>query len=545
MSLRGVGKALYRTPHQLFGQKSTEDATIKLWEHDIKTAVAGLEYLKLENSKWKEFWDKTMSNFILVVEIFSDLHCSLENVQSKNGNGDSDNKSADKNEEFAGITIHELEQASKLANIMYNKVTSLSNESSEIFISRCNEMIKTIKGVEKLITKRNHKKIDYDMQIKKFESLLKGSVTTDKEKEKLESHKQSLSESEIIFKDLNEKMKLIIPEVLSNLSEFINKLLLKLYFTNSDILKFVQKNLTKFTRVHGIIPTSTALTYEEIINDFNTLNSQAQNRLQELELLNDFRSMREKNLGEKTKEQVNSVAGTVVDSTVNFTSTLYTKASKPNQKLSVSLTSFKIDNPVKPYKQSGMFTTALDPIAFIKHTDYANELSELDLQNPSLDSPLTDLDYSVKNEKEEDNLSLAESTNPSVNPSNDNWMKPLKNSTLNKALSPPQSSTDISSNTDNMSLNSMNTSHNTTFDTLANRISSLNLNSNSETYKYVNITADNITKQLYFIVTNPDIDHAPITIGGGKLTKPDKNITDYITAKSSITANAFAAYSSI
>jgi hypothetical protein len=533
MSLRGVGKALYRTPHQLFGQKSAEDVIYKQWEHDVKTAIAGLEYLKSEDAKWKNFWAKAITNFVMVIEIFRDLHSELETVKSRSAK-DNNDKTVDKNEDFSSITIHELEQSVKLAKIIYDKVTRLSDDSSDIFVSRCNEMIKTLKHVEKLITKRNHKKIDYDMQVKKLESSLRGTTATEKEKSKVEINQQKLTENEIIYKDLNDKIQLIIPQVLSNFSEFLNKLTLKLYFSNSDILTFVQKNISKFSRVHGLASDSSLLSFSEIIHDFNIMNSQAQSKLQELSLLKDFKIMREKNIGEKTKGHINNVAGTVVDSTVNFTSTLYTKASKPNQNLSVSLSSFKIDNPVKPYDKSGIFGTALDPIEVIKQTNFANELSELDFNSLSLDTPLSDPDYDI-NEKE-DTPSLTETTTSAAN---DNWMKPLKNSTLNKSTSsPPPSSSNYDTSFDTTQDSSIDNKY------IANtRVSSLNLSEKTETYKYVNVTIDNITKQISLIVSNPDINTAPVVTTKGKIHYPDSEVSKYIIARSSITANAFATYS--
>lgn len=559
MSLRGVGKALYRTPHQLFGQKTAEDILFKQWEHDIKTALAGLEYLKLENQKWKKFWISVITNFIQVIEIFRDLHCELEHAHG--ADGAVAEKPIDKNEEFTSVTIHELEQAGKLASIILERTTRLAEDSSDSFFAKCNEMIHTLKGAEKLITKRSHKKIDYDMKSNKVDSTLKGSIKTDKDKVKLESEQQKLTESEVIYKDLNDKIKLVMPEILANLSEFISKLTYKLYFSNLDILNFIQRNVEKFDRIHGIASDSKFLVYDDIITDFNGLYSQAQIKLENLSLLKEFRSFRNKNLTEKTVQGVNTVAGTVVDSTVNFTSTIYTKAAKPSQKLSMSLTSIKIDNPIHPYDKHGMFTMALDPLDFIKSADYAAQLSESDLKSMSPNYDTKNSPYAAYSEDNLEDEADAESktseesgvSEEKLSVTGTEWMKPLRNSTLNKISSPPTSFSQAATTdgaSEKVTLNSsLNTSHPSTATDgkyVANsRVQSLSLNSKSETYKYVNVTMDNITKRIYLVVSTPEIDCAPVNVPKGKLNTTDFELRDYFMAKSSITANAFAAYSNI
>ena len=534
MSLKGVGKALYRTPHQLFGHKSNEDLIYKQWESDIKTSIAGLEYLKSENIKLTKFWISMVTKFLMVIDIFRDLHCNLDKKNKQD-------KLVDNNEEFTNITMHELEEASKLAKLLLDKITTLSNKSSDSFTQKSNDMIKILKNVEKLLVKRDHKKIDYDIQTKKLESVLKVQNATEKDMSKIEATEKKLSEAELIYQDFNNKVKLIIPEILLNLSEFMSKITFKLYSDNSDILNYIQRNLSKFSRIHGIVNDSTVLTYEQIINEFNTAYSQGESKLLELTLMKDFRSLREKTLKDRTVKHVNSTAGSVVDSTVNFTSTVYTKASKPNQRLSMSLSSFKIDNPVKPYDKAGIFSTSLDPIEFIKSADEAIELSELNKENITIDQSLSDSEF------ENNSLySHSQSIHPSSKTSthvNTDWMKPLKNSTIK---SPPLSST--TDNSDSMTINSNDTTNDTTQESIIHdkspksRVSSINIDSNSKTYKYVNISVDEITKQIYMMVTTPEIDKAPLITTKGKIKTFDNDIKEYVSARSSITANAFAAY---
>lgn len=529
MSLRGVGKAIYRTPHHLFGRKTAEDEIYKQWEHDISVSIAGLEYLKLENQKLQSFWKKLMSNFLLIISIFLDSHKQISQRNSQN---------TDRNEDFADITTHDIEQAHKLANLLNERVNGISRASTESFVSKCDEMIKILKSIQKLMTKRDHKKIDYDMQLKKLDSLLKNPNSTEKDKTKLENHQNKLTEIEIIFKDINGKVNLIVPEVLSSLSEFLNKMIYKIYFSNREILEYIQKNLEKFNRVHGIVADHSILTYDLIINEFNQLHSQGQNRLDNLLLLKDFGSMREKTLVESTTKHVNNAANTIVDTTVNFTSTVYTKASKPNQKLSVSLGSFKIDNPVKPYSKEGIFVSALDPIDFVQQAD---NLIDVNDQLPTISS-IVDFDTSSDLPPTPTDVDAGLVKSPGTG-NNQDWLKPLKNSTLNvkkqRDTSGSQSSP-LGSEEANLA------TPDTTFDrkvsSASYAASSLNLDIKSETYKYLSVTVDNITKQIYTIVTQPEITRTPLILKNNELKSHDRLISNLITAKSSIAANAFAGF---
>jgi hypothetical protein len=568
MSLRGVGKAIYRTPHQLFGQKSADDVVFKQWEHNVKTAIAGIEYLKAEDAKLAKFWENMVTNFAMVIEIFRDVHSQLEANRSKRDSrkDSARNTMPDKNEEFTDITLHEIKEAAKLARMLQERTIIMATRTSESFKVKCNEMIKQLKRVEKLLTKRDHKKIDYDMQVKKMETVLKVETSTDKDRTKLEHTQKKLTDAEVVYKDFNDKIKLIVPAALSDLSEFLSKLTLKLYFSNADTIRFIQRNLEKFSRIHGVVSDTNVLSYESIIAEFETTYRQGQSKLADLDLLKDFSAMRQKTVGEKTVKHVNNAAGTVVDTTVNFTSTLYTKATKPNQRLSVSLGSFKIDNPIKPYSKNGMFTNALDPVEFVRDTDLSNQLSEADWQSlypnglendgeSTGDDESTKYDHGDDNDGSQIHNSSFTSTEPvsrtSTSTTTDyEWMKPLKNSTLNKVRSPTQSSKTFPIAEDENEVQSISTSLNAT--TISDdrypansRVSSVNLSAKTETYKYVNVTMSSISKHIYVAVSSPEITKSPITTPKAKISVPDKDISTYVAARSSITANAFAALNQI
>lgn len=149
MSLRGIRKQLYRTPHQLFGSKSVDDSYIKQWEQDLATAVAGLEFLKMEHEKWCQFWVTNMTNFVDIIATFKDIHSSLKSDLTKKSTGsmwgtqkdksiyDVENEDtipdADGEEELTKITMYELNQASKMGRMLLREIELRTKESSESF----------------------------------------------------------------------------------------------------------------------------------------------------------------------------------------------------------------------------------------------------------------------------------------------------------------------------------------------------------------------------------------------------------------------------
>ncbi|GME72980.1 unnamed protein product [[Candida] boidinii] len=244
MSLKGVRKVIYRTPHQILGKKSTDDEIIKIWEHDIKVAMAGLDFLEHQERKWSQTWGRIMDNMLQTLRTFKIFH---KNFQVDTESDDKDKKPQQVDDEFSNITVHEIKQAEKLIKSLYNSLSEIIDKSEESFCEKCHSMKGYLHETQKLITKRNHKKIDYDMTTTTVEkNLSKDNLDkSDKLKMKLETSKQQLNEYKVIFLNIDEKTKLIVPQVLATLSEFLNKLSMKLYYDQLEIFETVTKRCYK------------------------------------------------------------------------------------------------------------------------------------------------------------------------------------------------------------------------------------------------------------------------------------------------------------
>lgn len=549
MSLRGIKKQLYRTPHQLFGSKSADDTIIKVWEHDLSTAVAGLEYLKLEEQKWAKLWVSQMTNFIDVIETFKDIHGSLSEKSTKTaslwGKGkekeamyqDIDNVNsipdANGDEEWTKITMYELNQASKMVKLLLRDIRCQTSDSSKTFQHQCDEMIKILKGALKMITKRNHKKMDFDMQRKKVDSasnIKLDSKHLEKDKANLELHTEKLVDIDMIFQDIDQKVKLIIPQILASLSEFIYKLTLKLAFTYSSIQQLISRNLKKFSQSQGLT-TSEKLSYEQIIDEFNAANNIIQEKLDNMTLLKEFREFRKKNLKDKTVKSINSAAGHVVDTTINVSSTIYTKTTKPSQKVSMSLKEAPgIHNPVRLSDKYGMFSSSTDPLEFLKTTQVVESMSQGDLLT------LSQFPTNISSGPTSPSIrNFSGSSNVTHVVDNQKWMKPLKSNrgVNNRALPEPPSL----SNRDLPPIPPLSPSANapslySDFSTTS-AVSSIVADKNSETYKVANVTMNKIRQEICKVIVQPEINHCPITSANIDVNEEMKI---YVTARSSITS---------
>ncbi|KAH3664024.1 hypothetical protein OGAPHI_004738 [Ogataea philodendri] len=383
MSLRGARKAIYRTPHQIIGRKSGDDQLIKNWEHDLQSAVAGLEFLIVQERKWSRCFASILDNLLGSMNTFEDIHAPVT-MKAKDNEED---LVYDENEDFSNVTVNEIRQARRLFRIIYDQVTQRIETSKDTFVEQCEEMKDHIRLSLKLITKRNHKKIDYDMYHNSVDKLLKANSFNEKDKTKLETSKGQLDDSRTIMYDLDAKVKLIVPQVLETLSEFIHKLTLKFYYQNRDIFKFLTHNLSKYAELQGVIVHKQETEYGNIENSWHEKIQQAKHKLESLDLLNDYKKFQEKNFIDKTGQQVNHFTGQVVGSAIDFTSSLYTKTVNPHQRL--NLRTFSIDNPVRPATRDGIFATAADPLLYVMDETAAMEEETDDEDSHSWLKPLS------------------------------------------------------------------------------------------------------------------------------------------------------------
>ncbi|KAF6008597.1 hypothetical protein HII13_003921 [Brettanomyces bruxellensis] len=576
MSLRGLGKALYRTPHKLFGSKSDEDFQMSAWENDISTAMAGLDYINLQTKNWKKYWIDTATTLSNVLGILSDVHDSLDaksqkdqkqaekegnahfgkplNLANKKENtGESNRTTSD--EQFTYITQHELKEAQRVAKIVFTNVEGMVDAEYKGIEIRCLEMKENLKSVAKLITKRNHKKMDYDMSFNNVEKAVvsRGSDKVEKDMSKLEHSQNKMQRAKEIFNNLDVKVRMVVPPVLEVLSEFMNKLTLKFYFANVRTMDFMRTTVRRFAQSQGLLSRADSrLTYKMIIEEFTGSYTAGQSKLQDLELLKYYKDMKERNLMDKAVSGVGTVAGIVVNETADITGTLYAKASKTGQK--INLRKLKIENPVRPYRgESGIFQSATDPIQFElqsmrneekmlydEASSSATEISDsLDQNTKAVPPPVPERDFSTR-----------PSSISSLKDEND-WLRPLslhknvekreaerkkaEQTAAGKTAESPSSKTPSSGKFDTVSTDTSSTNT----DPNSSVLSSLSTSENSETAKYASVKLAEIRRKVKNVFTTPEILSSPVTFHQDEYRHSVRYCRDLVQASSTISAHLF------
>ncbi|QOU22369.1 hypothetical protein BRETT_002548 [Brettanomyces bruxellensis] len=576
MSLRGLGKALYRTPHKLFGSKSDEDFQMSAWENDISTAMAGLDYINLQTKNWKKYWIDTATTLSNVLGILSDVHDSLDAKSQKDQNqaekesnahfgkplnlankkentGESNRTTSD--EQFTYITQHELKEAQRVAKIVFTNVQEMVDAEYKGIEIRCLEMKENLKSVAKLITKRNHKKMDYDMSFNNVEKAVvsRGSDKVEKDMSKLEHSQNKMQRAKEIFNNLDVKVRMVVPPVLEVLSEFMNKLTLKFYFANVRTMDFMRTTVRRFAQSQGLLSRAdSCLTYKMIIEEFTGSYTAGQSKLQDLELLKYYKDMKEKNLMDKAVSGTGTVAGIVVNETADITGALYAKASKTGQK--INLRKLKIENPVRPYRgESGIFQSATDPIQFEllsmrneekmlydEASSSATEISDsLDQNTKAVPPPVPERDFSTR-----------PSSISSLKDEND-WLRPLslhknvekreaerkkaEQTAAGKTADSPSSKTPSSGKFDTVSTDTSSTNT----DPNSSVLSSLSTSENSETAKYASVKLAEIRRKVKNVVTTPEILSSPVTFHQDEYRHSVRYCRDLVQASSTISAHLF------
>ncbi|CDK26089.1 unnamed protein product [Kuraishia capsulata CBS 1993] len=341
MSFRGVKKALIRTPHQLLGRKSIEDRIIQQWEHDLHVSVSGLEFLMLQNDKWCKIWVIIMDCFLDVMDTFKKFHQPVGVLDEE----DEPTLKYDETQLKSSITLEEIRQCEKLIRVLNSEICHKVEIGKESFDETCKEMKKHLENSLKLLKKRNHKKIDYDRYHNAVEKSYRSSSYNEKDMNNLEQNQNALDETKAVFFDLDDKVRLIIPQVLGTLSEFINKMSLKVYYQQVDIYEFLCSNMGKFVQIQGLAGSA----YTQIINEWESDISQTRANLESMELLKDFKPFQSKSFLDKTASGLNTGAQKLG----GLTGAALTKTLHPHQKL--NLKHFKIENPVVPFSDMGMF----------------------------------------------------------------------------------------------------------------------------------------------------------------------------------------------
>ncbi|CDO57379.1 hypothetical protein DV113_001426 [Geotrichum candidum] len=274
---KGAKKAIVRAPHRFMGSKSIEDRIIIEWTKDFETANRAFELLAIEGKNFRKAWHETMTSQKEVALRLTELYEPIDREDAQD----------------TYAIVQETPPSQLAAVAAYVEVTKslekillpMVDETDSRLEKRCSEIREYLKAVSKALTKREHKKQDFDRFSNNVEKLLKKSDQTEKEQQQLAKAEQELDTAREIFHMQDQKVKSTIPYLLNVVSEFLNPLTAQLYLDQLEVYKTWRDTLHKFAQDQGLLVHEDG-DYIEVIesweNRFLTVQPQCEQGLKTL-----------------------------------------------------------------------------------------------------------------------------------------------------------------------------------------------------------------------------------------------------------------------
>ncbi|KAI0462519.1 hypothetical protein LJB42_004013 [Komagataella kurtzmanii] len=386
MSLKGFKKAIIRTPFQLLERKTVEDQTLKEWDHDLDVSVSGLTFLTNQLTRYRKISTEILNDQIDIVHLYKRIHrpLSSQKLDPKDNQLSFDEKTQETFE-----TDKEFDDSYRLMYLLQKQVIDRVSELETSVKAQCKKMAAHIHGVRSLIKKRNHKKVDYEMSKSNVQKIIsKKDHFAEKDIENLEKNQAQMDVALETFLEFDDKIRLIVPQCLEYLSEFLNKITLKCYYEQLSIDEYIHRKIHEFSVANGIVKT------DGKSPDFSTMTSDWEDqivpimvKIENLELIKSYQHLTNKNFLQRSTNVVKEKTLVASEKSVHTTGAILTKLSNTNQNFSFK--SGSIENPVKPAHPEGIFWKPLDPFdeGFFDAnlpTDTANEREKI--HTPVLES---------------------------------------------------------------------------------------------------------------------------------------------------------------
>ncbi|KAF5102268.1 hypothetical protein D0Z00_000451 [Geotrichum galactomycetum] len=242
---KGAKKAIVRAPHRFMGSKSIEDRIIIEWTKDFETANRAFELLAIEGKNFRKAWHETITSQNEVALRLTELYDPIDREDAQDTYAIVQETPPS---QLAAVAAY-VEVTKSLEQILLPKV----DETEARLQKRCVEIREYLKAVSKALTKREHKKQDFDRFSNNVEKLLKKSDQTEKEQQQLAKAEQELDVAREVFHQLDQKVKSTIPYLLNVVSEFLNPLTAQLYLDQLEVYKLWRDTLHKFAQDQGLL----------------------------------------------------------------------------------------------------------------------------------------------------------------------------------------------------------------------------------------------------------------------------------------------------
>lgn len=217
--IRGTKKAFVRAPHMLLGQKSEEDTEILVWTKDFHASQCALQNMQHDTKQLVHQWKAVFERNTDMITAFLGVYQDIER------------------EEDEGLTVKTSQNTVDRVRILQTDLVRLTaqmeaivDELSRSVDAKLMSARDCIKNVEQLLTKRSHKKIDFDRYVAARQRALRSSDID--AQRKAENEIQKVKEA---FSMYNARIHDMVPKFLTLFDHFVQAMLAKIAFTSMKL----------------------------------------------------------------------------------------------------------------------------------------------------------------------------------------------------------------------------------------------------------------------------------------------------------------------
>lgn len=215
--IRGTRKAIERTPHLLTGQRLAEDPEITVWTQDFGAARKALHNVEFYSNVLCKAWSRLAETQREFVKDFGVIYDPIgdESLQSV--------------AETPQNLLDRIKSALDRLTPAAHAIEALANEQSTKLKEHLDSASLSLKNIERLITKRGHKKIDYERCLRSYER------DEQKAPDNAKKAERELEEAKMVFLKYDDLVKQRIPDFLAIFDTFLSTTVARLSRTTLQI----------------------------------------------------------------------------------------------------------------------------------------------------------------------------------------------------------------------------------------------------------------------------------------------------------------------
>lgn len=216
------------------------------WTKDFKVAEEALHYLTHELKQWSQTWKKLLESQADFATVFAELYRPIVEDKHNFKEPQVTPKSV-----LAYVSDYE-----ELARDLAEALLPLTESLCSVACDRINTVRSQMDSIEKRLTKRAHKKIDYDKASDSLHRAVKKSTNSEKDKLHIDTLQARFDEATEVFMALDVEVRVQVPQYLSMLSEFLNPFTTWIFYQQQTIYELLQEKILEFSVTQGLTECS-------------------------------------------------------------------------------------------------------------------------------------------------------------------------------------------------------------------------------------------------------------------------------------------------